>query len=474
MNEPQSVVYDAPPTIARFFASDAFCRGIIGPLGSGKSSGCTLELLRRASTQAPAPDGIRHTRFVVIRNSYRELADTTRRTVEDWIPAAISSWSEGNASMMVRFNDVECEILFRALDTPADVKKLLSLEITGAWINEGKEIGRAVFDMLQGRVGRYPSKRMGGPTWCGIWMDTNPPDEDHWIYKVFEEMRPPGHEIFHQPSGLSDDAENLQNLPGGRAYYERLVHGKAPEWINVYVHGRYGFVRDGKPVYPEYRDELHSLQVQPAPPPAGATLILGMDFGLTPAIVVFHKTPSHQWQAIDEFVSEDMGATRFAAHVATELKRKHPYNLFRGWGDPAGTQRSQVDERTPYEVVQAAGIPIDPCHTNDFVLRRDSVAFPLLRLTMSGVPSFVVTPACPKLRKAMAGGYCFRRVQISGDERYRDAPDKNMHSHVAEAAQYALLGEGEDRRALDQGDYHTNGLTRAVKVHTSIKIRGHR
>jgi hypothetical protein len=48
----------------------------------------------------------------------------------------------------------------------------------------------------------------------------------------------------------------------------------------------------------------------------------------------------------------------------------------------------------------------------------------------------------------MAGGYKFRRMQIVGEERYADAPEKNIYSHVCEALQYALCGAGEVREAL--------------------------
>ena len=43
----------------------------------------------------------------------------------------------------------------------------------------------------------------------------------------------------------------------------------------------------------------------------------------------------------------------------------------------------------------------------------------------------------------MAGGYHYRRVQVPGDERFHDVPDKNMHSHVADSLQYCLMGAGE-------------------------------
>jgi len=142
------------------------------------------------------------------------------------------------------------------LDKPDDIKKLLSLEVTGGWLNEAREIPKAVMDMLIGRLGRYPSKREGGASWYGLIMDTNPPDSDHWWYTLFEENDiPHNFALFKQPSGMSDEAENRENLPG--PYYENMIAGKTQEWINVYVHGNYGFITTGKPVYPEYQDDVH-------------------------------------------------------------------------------------------------------------------------------------------------------------------------------------------------------------------------
>lgn len=449
------VVYKAPPTISRFFLSPAENRLIVGPYGSGKSTGSTIELMRWAQGQAPDPgDGIRRTRFAITRNSYRELFDTTKITMEDWIPSGVRMWVESESKFVIRFGDVESEFILRALDRPDDVKKLLSLELTGAWINEAKEVPKAVFEAMSGRVGRYPAMRRGGPTRAGIWMDTNPPDTDHWLYKLFEErenLRPEDFAdfaVFHQPSGLAPDAENIENLRPG--YYQKMMMGKDPAWIDVFVHGKYGFVRDGKPVYPEYHDEVHTAK-EPLKW-LGGDLFLGMDFGLTPAIVVAQKAPDSQWQVIDEFVSEDMGATTFSKQVATDLKARYPHATFAGHGDPAGTQRSQVDEQTPYDVVQAAGLPIYPAHSNDFVLRREAVANALTRMTMTARPRLVISPSCRTLRKAMAGSYCFKRLHVSGADRFRDVPDKNSYSHVAEALQYLMLGQGEDASAVTSRD----------------------
>jgi hypothetical protein len=140
-----------------------------------------------------------------------------------------------------------------------------------------------------------------------------------------------------------------------------------------------------------------------------------------------------------------MGAVRFADHLAQLMRGEYHGAIFHCYGDPSGDQRSQVDERTPLKVLRAAGIPIQPAPTNDPVIRREALARHMTRLTMTGQPGVIVGPKCKMLRKAWMGGFCYRRLQIAGDERYTDKPDKNMYSHIAEAAEYAMVGAGEGR-----------------------------
>jgi len=237
-----ALCYRAPTTLARFMRSNAFVRAVVGPVGSGKSSACCVEVLRRAIAQEPGEDKVRRTRFAVIRNTYRELKDTTRKTFEQWVPAKLGSWKEQDFTFTIDkpltdVTRVHCEVLFRALDRPQDVQKLLSLELTGAYINEARQVPKAILDVLSSRVGRYPSKAQGGATWFGIWMDTNPWFTGHWGYKLFSKDRPEGFELFEQPGGRAASAENLENLPVG--YYDRLCAGKDSAWVDEYVDSNY-------------------------------------------------------------------------------------------------------------------------------------------------------------------------------------------------------------------------------------------
>ena len=56
------------PTVWTFLHDESFVRGLMGPVGSGKSYGCAAEIMLRAVRQKPSPrDGIRYSRFVIVR-----------------------------------------------------------------------------------------------------------------------------------------------------------------------------------------------------------------------------------------------------------------------------------------------------------------------------------------------------------------------------------------------------------------------
>jgi PBSX family phage terminase large subunit len=437
------IVYKASPTCRSFHKSNKFVRALMGPIGSGKSVACVVDLMIKAYEQKPSPDGIRRTRWAIIRNTYRELLDTTMQTFHDWIPVSTGVFSAMNLKFthIQKLPDgttVQAEFLFRALDRPNDVKKLLSLELTGSWVNEAREIPKQIIDMLQGRVGRYPNMRDGGATWFGIIMDTNPPDNDHWWYKLFEESLPDNHFLAKQPSGTSRIAENISNLPPN--YYTNMQGGKDQEWINVYVHGNYGFIADGKPVFPEYKDDVHSSQ-EPYFADPKLPLYIGIDFGLTPAAVFGQLTTSGRMIIFDELCTFDMGAMSFGKLLREKLNTT--YSKFLNveiYADPAGEQRAQTDESTPFMILHNQGIEAYPTYTNDFTIRREAVADYMQRLDFAGNTAFLITGKATTLRKALSGGYKYKRMQVSGEARFMDKPDKGRYSHVADACQYLFLG----------------------------------
>ncbi|MGH8743624.1 MAG: TerL, partial [Burkholderiales bacterium] len=189
----------AGPVIAAFHKSNAFFRGLMGPVGSSKTSACVMEGFTRSCEQAPF-GGIRRVRGAATRSTYPELKSTTIKTFAEWLPFMKIRWDVPiTARGRLALKDgtiLDLEVMFIALDRPEETGKLRSLELTWAWANEGSEQAKEVIEMLTQRVGRYPPMKYGGPTWSGVFTDTNAPDTDHFYYKLAEVEKPKGYEFF--------------------------------------------------------------------------------------------------------------------------------------------------------------------------------------------------------------------------------------------------------------------------------------
>ncbi|HYN54389.1 MAG TPA: hypothetical protein VES38_06765 [Methylotenera sp.] len=454
------ISYIAEATAKLFHRSEAFVRGLRGPIGTGKSVTCCMEIMRRAAEQEPF-EGVRRSRWAAIRNSYPELKSTTIKTWQDWVPDSVApmSWDAPITSYYTaKLPDgthIECEVLFISLDRPADVKKLKSLDLTGAWLNEASELPKAVLDMATGRVGRYPSKAKGGASWSGIIMDTNSPDDDHWWYEIAEVKLPDGYEFFAQPGALlkiNDSqyvpnplAENVKNHILGYEYWLRQIPGKDAQWIKVFVLGEYGSVHDGKPVYQEYNDGLHVKDIQPI---IGRELIIGLDFGLTPAAVITQTDARGRLLILDELCGEDMGVSAFLEDILVpQLMEVYPDwwekkdDLIKCIGDPAGSQRAQSNESSCFDEVRAVKLKIRAAKSNAWLPRRGAVAWFLSKLS-AGQPMCLIDPCCKVLRKGFNGGYKYRRIQVIGEERFTEEAMKNSYSHPHDALQYAAMETG--------------------------------
>jgi hypothetical protein len=423
----------------------------MGPVGSGKSSGCVIEILRKAQGQRKSPDGIRRSRWAIIRNSYPELKTTTIKTWGQWAPLAYGKLTQDSPIIHhIKTQELDMEVLFMALDREDDVKKLLSLELTGAWVNEAREVPKAIIDALTGRVGRYPAVNEGGCTWSGIIMDTNPPDDQSWWYALSEDEVPNGWGFFQQPSGDSAEAENLENLPPD--YYERIKAGKDEDWIKVYVKGEYGYVTEGKPVYPMFRHSVHVAR-EPLIPNPNIALTLGADFGLTPSCIIAQKLIDGRWLIIDEVTSEDCGVIRFAETLAKYVQSTYPDHIVEcGYGDPAGNQRSGNDERTALDIMRAyTGFQWKPAPVpdNDLTIRLEAVKGAMNRM-VDGNPGILLSPRCKTLIKGATSGYHYKAIRTGNGTQYHDTPAKNSYSHPHDALQYLLLGGGEGNVVLNK------------------------
>lgn len=455
----------------------ARCQGTVFITGnSSKTNASCWKSFRVMTHQHADSQGMRKTRICAVRNTYGDLLGTT---VKDWLEmfGDLGKYVGGGREPPCHYVDfdlpdgtrVQSEMIFLALDREEDVKKLRGMQLTAAWLNEVKELAFGVLEMLDLRVGRYPSAgdSSGGATWHGIFGDTNACDTDHWYYALAEETRPEGWAFFRQPGGLyrvsktspwqpNPRAENLRNLKGGSEYYIKGAQGKHEDWIAVNLANEYGFVKEGKPVYPDYRDSVMCREFNLV---KELGIWIGLDFGLTPAATIGQRSLFGQWRVRHELVTQDTGIQRFADELNRflgEHYRDWPINGIAG--DPAGGQRQggDVEERTVFQLLANKGIECIPAPgDNDIVLRIEAFSAPMRKL-IDGEPGILIHPDCKVLRKACQGGYAYKRIKVVGTDRYRDIPDKDKYSHPADAGQYMMLGAGEANKT-------TESTTRASK-----------
>jgi hypothetical protein len=417
---------------------------------SGKSSGCVAEIISRGIEQAPNKQGVRRTRWSVVRNTYRQLFDTTMKTFFDWLPPdQFGTFNITNHQYIIdkiQLSDgtkVEIEVLFRALDKPEDVRNVLSLEITASWVNEAREVPKQILDGIEDRVGRFPPESEEGCTWYGVIADTNPPDSDSYLFRRFEEdvLKDPDiagkYEIFKQPSGRSDKAENLRYLR--KDYYKMMAIGKDPEYIKVYVDGQYGYTRDGKPVWHNYSDVLH-VSAEPISLIIGMPIIIAFDFGMHNAAVIGQPTFRGGMNIIHEFYEPDTGLRRFLRDIIKPVL----FSKYRGVEiittcDPSGIKRQDTDERSCILELHQQGFPVTPAPSNSWLPRYNAVDAYLTKM-VDGKAAFQLSPTCPILRKGFIKEYKLKRISsYLGAERFSELPNKNDFSHPQDCVQYICM-----------------------------------
>lgn len=321
-------------------------------------------------------------------------------------------------------------------------------------MSECIEMDVGIISPLAGRCGRYPAANQGGCTWMGIIADTNMPSEGSPWHTFMEVKSPPDWQIFIQPSGMSDEAENLNwltqttetlklpvdhpdRLAQGRRYYERFIRSNTEDWCKRYVHAQYGDDPSGSAVFGKsFKSSFHV--VDEVMPVSSYPLLIGLDFGRDPCAIICQPDHKGRLLVLEEIIAEDIGLELQLSRAIKPALMQERYlgRAIMIVGDPAGRQRSTLYEETSFDVVKRHGFSAYPAPTNDIDKRIASVEAFLLAQRDGGPALVIDRQRCPELIRALSGGYRYGKTR--GGVR-KPVPDKNKFSHIADAFQYACV-----------------------------------
>lgn len=319
------------------------------------------------------------------RKDFTDLRDTTIKTFFEVCPPEFIKSYNKTEHHVVFING--SEILFRELK---DDTGLGSLNLGWFYIDEGEEATEAIFERLKGRLSL---KNVGKP--CG-WITSNPPNEDHWLFKQFEINQDPEYFTVH-----ASTYENKQYLPDG--YIEDLE--KLPEsWRKKYLQGQYGFTPDGKPFYEGFIENLHTRQLQCVP---DKRIVRVWDYGYHHPACSFHQIDAKgRWLILKEVMGSDTTIDKFGTYIKTMCKEWYPNGQFDDYGDPAGESISDKSEKTSVEILASMGIFVTS-KVSTYRERKEIIERKLSTL-IDGIPSLVVDESCKTIIDGFLGGYHYR------------------------------------------------------------------
>jgi len=444
------VKYNFDETLYDYITSKYYEKGIVGSIGSGKTTASILSLLYHACHMPKCKDGKRKSRFAVIRNTYPELRSTTIKSFEQIFKRTAVQSSP--IRMNIVEDDLDIEFIFLSVDSPKDMQKLLSLEITGAYLNEARELPGSIFRNALSRVGRFPSQlfleKENKEFYFFCISDTNAPAESTEFFNRFYKEETKDRKFFQQEPAaiLSKDGKfilnnvekipNYRNLP--KDYYSKMINEKY-SWVANMLACDTIRIHDGIPVFPNfsiknhvYDNEINLLNRQ---------VLIAMDFGLNPSAVISTYHEGHLY-IFDEIYTEGIGLrqmiNKYLKNIYINLKLKN-CDIF-GVGDPAGRARSQTDESTCYSILreELPDINFVPAHTNVLEQRLDAVNY-FLQTLSDEKPILQVNKKCIMSVEGFSGGYKRKKDEKSDRTIISEIPDKNEYSHVADAIQYCCM-----------------------------------
>lgn len=387
---------------------------------SGKTRGAIEDLIVSAF-EFPG------TGWLIGRKTLPSLKDSTWREFKESLNPALIKDDNKSERVVTLIND--SYILGRPLD---EMKKFESIKLAGFMLDEADEIDKPIYDTLKSRVRQiiHVNGQKVQPRYR-TFLVLNPCEEDHWIPQLFLHNKPHDHEIF-----FSSSMDNLENLPDD--YVDQLKSIYTEDMQMRMIHGQFGKVHRGRPVFPQFG---RGHFIQPIDPDPTLPIFRCFDFGYNRPACVHLQYKGGQLRVLGSILGKEQYLDDFLKDTVFP-KEKQWFDIprvipqgWRGWRfeafcDPAGSQETDKG-KTSVEILNEFGIY--PTYRRTRIEEGiKAIKHFMDTKTFDGDQGLVVHPRCTNLIEGLRGGY----HRLDGE----DDPHKDgRYDHEIDAFRYGAI-----------------------------------
>lgn len=209
-------------------------------LFGGSRSGKTFLAVYAIVVRALKASGSRHVilrfRFNAVKASI--ILDTFPKVMRLCFPG--TKYTLDKTDWIVRFKNGS-EIWFGGLDDKERTEKILGLEFATIYLNECSQIPWGSVGLVITRLAQSINQDDGVPLKLRMLFDCNPPDKNHWTYKIFikqvdPETNKPLTNCSQYGSIQMNPSHNLANLPDS---YIKTLEGLPPHLRKRFLEGNF-------------------------------------------------------------------------------------------------------------------------------------------------------------------------------------------------------------------------------------------
>jgi PBSX family phage terminase large subunit len=363
---------------------------------------------------------------IVTRWSYRELEATSFKTLLDIIPRSFIE-SHNKSQMLLRLKNGSAIQGFNLQNH----KRLTSLNISWAWIDEVTEVEESNFLQLQGRLRGEGARRM--------WVTGNPNGRD-WVYETFVNQARPEYAFYH--------AKTYENVFLPQDYIDNLRKYYPPEWVTRFMEGSFE-VFEGQ-IYHEFSPAVHVISHNDVVPvPQEWPRFRAIDHG------IYHPTAC-LWGSADPdgnlFIYDSYyQRNKLISENCAEIVKRSGNDIYE-WSviDPNTDRRDATTGTSYMDEYRKNGVPV--IKGQNAILDGISRVKELLYLdeghrhplTMRPhAPRLYIFPECKELIWEMQQ-YNWRDQKAGSETRDKEEP-VDRHNHAIDALRYMAMQNPQPR-----------------------------